>query len=163
MSEERPASEPSDPGKGEDDLERRAQPDDDTTDWKSEARKWQARAKANQDASVRLQEIEDGQKSETERLTSALQKAESRAAESELAALRLKVALKAGLPVDLADRVRGDTEEAMLKDAETVLTLLKADSKAERPAPRAGGDRGGDPAGDSSAFMGSLIRGSVRR
>ena len=45
-------------------------------------------------------------------------------ADLESATLRLRVALKHGLNEDLADRLRGTTEEELLEDAEKILTLL---------------------------------------
>jgi ribosome-binding ATPase YchF (GTP1/OBG family) len=53
-------------------------------------------------------------------------------AEAEKAALRLKVATELGLPVQLADRLKGDDEEAMKADAKTILDLLP---KAEKTTP----------------------------
>ncbi len=44
----------------------------------------------------------------------------------ETEALRTKVALSAGLPYDLASRLRGDDEDAMRADAETLAGFLKA-------------------------------------
>ncbi len=51
----------------------------DTTDWKAEARKWEARAKENRDAANRLQQLEDANKSETEKLTERATAAEQNA------------------------------------------------------------------------------------
>mgnify|MGYP006929311749 CR=1 FL=1 len=51
----------------------------DTTDWRAEARKWEARAKENRDAANRLQQLEDANKSETEKLTERATVAEKNA------------------------------------------------------------------------------------
>ena len=43
----------------------------------------------------------------------------------ETANLRTKIALKNGLPIDLADRLQGDNEEAITKDAERLSGFIK--------------------------------------
>lgn len=43
-----------------------------------------------------------------------------------LAALRTKAAMQAGLPVELADRLTGETEDALCKDAEKLAALTKS-------------------------------------
>ncbi|MDT3393478.1 MAG: phage scaffold protein [Bacillota bacterium] len=43
----------------------------------------------------------------------------------ETANLRTKIALKNGLPIDLADRLQGDDEEAITKDAERLSGFMK--------------------------------------
>ena len=43
-----------------------------------------------------------------------------------LAALRTKAAMQAGLPVELADRLTGETEESLCKDAEKLAALTKS-------------------------------------
>jgi hypothetical protein len=82
-------------------------------DWQAEAEKWKAlsrenenKAKANSVAAKRLAEIEDQQKTETERLTDRLTKAEERAATAARAAVAARVeALAAGQFADPQDAV----------------------------------------------------------
>lgn len=50
----------------------------------------------------------------------------------ETASMRNKVALAHGLPIDLADRLQGDDEEALTKDAERLASFIK---KSEPNAP----------------------------
>lgn len=56
--------------------------------------------------------------------------------------LRLDVALRKGLPVELAARLRGETADALEKDADALLPLLKPKSPGVPP-----GGPGGKPAG----------------
>ena len=56
--------------------------------------------------------------------------AEQRAAAAELRALRIEVALEAGIPAKLAGRLQGSTREELLADA----TGLKGELKLEEPA-----------------------------
>ena len=51
----------------------------DQTDWKAQARKWEALAKQNKDAAARLAEIEEASKSDTEKQTARADQAEARA------------------------------------------------------------------------------------
>lgn len=50
----------------------------------------------------------------------------------ETASMRNKVALAHGLPIDLADRLQGDDEESLTKDAERLAGFIK---KSDPPAP----------------------------
>ena len=82
----------------------------------------------------KLRTYEDAQKTETERLKDAAERAEqeknealAKLAEAEKAAkareveaIRLKVAAEKGLKIDLADRLRGETEDEIRADAETL-------------------------------------------
>lgn len=92
--------------------------------WKAMARKHEQQAKANADKARRLDELEDSQKSELEKLTGKATEAEQRAAKAEATALRLEVALdKApeGLSVakirKLAARLQGASREELEADA----------------------------------------------
>lgn len=51
---------------------------------------------------------------------------------SETGTLRLKIAMEAGLPAELADRLRGDDEKALRADAEALSKLTKG-SGSHRP------------------------------
>lgn len=64
--------------------------------------------------------------------------------------LRLRMAIKTGLPETLANRLQGGTEEELLKDAEELLDLLggkKPPTDQPRERLRGGGDptQGSDP------------------
>ena len=97
------------------------------TDWIREARKWEARAKRDQAQLKTLQEQvgklitpEQVQTTETELATTRAQLEATR-----LEALRLKVALQEGLPADLAARLVGEDQEALMADARTLKGLVK--------------------------------------
>lgn len=60
--------------------------------------------------------------------------------------LRMKVALSKGLPAELIDRLRGDDEESLVKDADSLLSLFKPAEPAQRQAPGVPPSRGGKPA-----------------
>lgn len=85
-----------------------------------------------------LKEIEDKQKSETERLTEGKNKIEGELSKSRLENNRLRLRIDLGLTEEQAARVTGDSYEDMHADAEELLKLFKsADKDAEdEPAPR---------------------------
>lgn len=72
---------------------REAEKGEEGTDWKAEARKWEARAKENSTAAARLAEIEDASKTEAQKAAEARKAAEERAIAAEARALRREVAL----------------------------------------------------------------------
>jgi len=100
-------------------------------DWKSKAREWEKRAKANADAAARLAQFEESQKTEAQRLTEAVTAAEQRAAAAERESMRLKVIAESGLDPDLHEFVTGDTEDEVRAKAEK----LKAKAAAAVVAP----------------------------
>lgn len=97
---------------------------------RAEAAKYRTEAKANADAASRLAAYEESQKTETQRLTEERDalKAERDSVRSE--AMRSKVALTKGLPADLADRLRGSSEDELTEDADRLLALLKPSGPA---------------------------------
>lgn len=105
---------------------------------RDEAAKYRTEAKANADAAARLAEIEDEQKTETQRLTDQLAAEKEQRAKVEREALRLRVATAKGVPVDLIDRLRGDTEEELSADADSLLELVGAQKKNGNHVPREG-------------------------
>lgn len=103
----------------------------DGTDWKAEARKLEARAKAN------LSELEQARTSLTS-AEAAAQQAQQAASEREaqlaqVSALRSKEALlvDAGLPRDLADNIVGDDEDAWKASVER-FAALRGEVRQER-------------------------------
>jgi hypothetical protein len=84
--------------------------------------------KANKEAEtlrLRLKEIEDRDKSETQRATEEATQAKADAASARTGYLRLKVGMAKGLPASLAERLKGDNEEEMAADADALLAELK--------------------------------------
>lgn len=104
--------------------------------WKALARKNEQRAKENADAAKRLQEIEDAQKTETQKMLDRAEAAEKRAIELELQTLRSDVALRKGLTATQAKRLVGNTLDELEADADELLN----DLKAARPAATATAD-----------------------
>lgn len=111
-------------------------------DWKSEARKWEARAKANNDAAARLQALEDAQKTEAQKQAEALATAQAKLAELETAKTVAEVAAAKGVPVDL---LHGATREDVEALADQLLAFKGQQSGpvvpnqkgAQRPTPPA--------------------------
>ena len=68
--------------------------------------------------------LEDSKKS-TGDYESKLAELEGKIAGYETANLKTKIALKNGLPYDLASRLQGDSEEALKEDAERLASLIK--------------------------------------
>lgn len=106
-----------------------ASPSDEVAKWKALARKHEAQAKANAEAARRLDELENAQKSEQQRLTERAESAEKAAQEANSRLLRAEVAMEKGLPATLAARLTGSTKEELEADAEQLLALVA------KPAP----------------------------
>lgn len=97
------------------------------TDWKAEARKWESRAKenlaaakANETAAQRLAEIEESQKTEAQKVQEALEQAQRELAETRLQAARAEVAASKGVPVDL---LSGGTREELEAAADALIAF----------------------------------------
>ena len=86
----------------------------DTTDWKAEARKHEARAKENAAAAKRLKEIEQAQMSEAEKAAEREREAEQLRTEN----LRLKAANLHGISDENMDLLGSGSEEEVLARAE---------------------------------------------
>lgn len=113
-----------------------------------------ARREAEKEAretKARLRAIEDQGKSDGEKLTEA----EQRAVKAENRLARVNAAIKKKLPLDLADRLIGDTAEELERDAERLAKQLV-------PANGGGFDQGARGGGQPSD-MDSLIRRAAGR
>jgi len=92
--------------------------------------------KANKEAEtlrLRLQEFEDRDKSEAQKLAERADAAERRATELETKALRLEVAAEKGLTPAQAKRLVGSTREELESDADELLETFKPAAPAEEP------------------------------
>lgn len=107
------------------------------TDWKAEARKWEARAKENSLAAARLAEIEEASKSESQRLADRAEKAERESQERAVESDRYAVALEKGLTASQAKRLVGSSREEFLADADQLLADL-----GRQPSPRSDPSQG---------------------
>lgn len=110
------------------------------------ARKWEKRAKDNTAALDALKKQMQGLLT-PEQVQDQAQAAASAAEQATRAsheALRLRVALRKGLPESLADRLIGDDEAALVKDADTLLAMVPAQPPPPPPSrvPDAGAGTG---------------------
>lgn len=116
--------------------------------------------KANKEAEtlrLRLREFEDQNKTELEKATSRATEASEKLTKTETENLRLRTALSKSLPLELADRLRGDSAEEMAADADRLLALVAP----SRPGPPNGGFDPG--ARDSAPPDGSDMNRSIRQ
>jgi hypothetical protein len=81
--------------------------------------------KAARDAQARIQQFEDQGKSDLEKATEKAGTLEQRATKAEARIARWEAARDAGLPLELADRLQGDTPEQLAEDAERLKGLVK--------------------------------------
>lgn len=95
--------------------------------WKSHARTWEDRAKSNQTAAEKLQEIEDSKKSELEKLTEERDALEADLAAARFDAMRKSIAAEYGI-------TKEDTELFLTGDNSDVLTAQAEALKARYAA-----------------------------
>lgn len=135
-------------------------PTDTVEFWKQKAREQEKRAKDNSDAARRLAELEDAQKSETQRLTETADQARNEAAAARAEALRYRIASKHGISEDDAETfLTGADEESLIRQAERLAAL--AAQQTNTPAgPRPdlsqgakGGEVTGSPEQDFARFL----------
>lgn len=107
-------------------------------DWKAKARKHEKASKKAaeelEQARQKLKQYEDRDKSEAEKAEEARKALEARAAKAEAELLRLKVAAKKNLPTELAERLRGDSEEELEADADRLSELVKTPKTVDTDA-----------------------------
>lgn len=109
------------------------QPAPETTDWKSEARKWEARAKSNSDAAKRLEDIENQSKTELQKAAERAEAAERRIQEFEsaqqVAKWKSEVSKDTGIPVEA---LSGSSLEDIAAHAAVLQPLIKPAPKGPR-------------------------------
>jgi hypothetical protein len=100
--------------------------------------------KEAQEARAKAQEFEDRDKSELEKLTGKLSKAEQAKAEAEAALVRFQVAAEKQVPAEAMDLLVGTTREELEAKADKLLELVKKpeptpdfDGGTREPAPEA--------------------------
>lgn len=120
------------------------------TDWKTAARQWERRAKRDAAALAAARADADRALAEARADADAAREA---ARLADLERVRFRVAADAGLPVDLADRLRGDDEAELRADAEALRARLRPGTGT--PAVDAGTGRG---AADGVADLNRLFR-----
>jgi len=107
--------------------------------------------------SAKLQQIEDRDKTETQKLTDRATAAEQAAATAQTELLRYRVAADKKLPASLASRLNGATEEEMAADADALLEVLGSQQ------PKAPSFDGGVRQAARPSDMNSLIRQTAGR
>lgn len=103
----------------------------DTTDWKAEARKWESRAKENltfKEKADKYDEAEAAKKSVEERLTDELNQSKATATSAQAELARFKIGVEKGLPANLIERLRGNTEDELRTDADELLKFTTTTS-----------------------------------
>ena len=112
--------------------------------WKALARKNEARAKENADKAKRLDDLEEAQKSETEKPVARAEAAEAKLAERDKADAAQKLAKEVAEAKGLADPavLAGATREELEAHADRILALMPEKPKAATDG--TGGDRGDD-------------------
>lgn len=130
------------------------------TDWKAEARKWEARAKENlskvnelSPAAARLAEIEEASKTAEEKAAERLRAAEDRAAELERKADRAEVAALKGIPMDL---LSGTSREEMEASADKLIAFRGAQVNTPKPDLSQGPQGGDAPQSTADQFAAQL-------
>lgn len=83
---------------------------------------------------TRLQEVDDREKTETEKLTTRLADSERRATEAEGRLIRYEVASEHGLDMNAANFLTGNTREEVEASAEALAVLLKERSPGVLPS-----------------------------
>lgn len=126
------------------------------TDWKTEAEKWMALSRKNEEAAKnnsaaaqKLAELENANKSEIEKATARAEAAEKERDAIRVDALRNAVALSKGLTPTQAKRLVGTTQEELEADADELLADLKSLTPPVTPAAPSSDGQGnqGDPVG----------------
>ena len=125
---------------------------------RKEAAKYRTEAKANADAAARLAALEESQKTETQKLIEERDALKAERDSLHASAMRAQVALAKGLAPELAERLRGNTEDELSEDADRLLALVQP------PGPQRFGDvdqgvrkTAPAPNGDAKQFARSLF------
>lgn len=116
---------------------------------RGEAADWRIKA---QQATEKLSEYEEANKSELEKAQGKATKAEQRAAEAEAQLIRFEVAADKQLPKELVPRLRGNTREELEADADELLNLVKNRTETETKPDFDGGAR--EPAPETDPAKG---------
>jgi hypothetical protein len=106
-----------------------AEPAKPETDWKTEAKKWESRAKENSTAAKRLAEIEEANKTETQKLADRAAAAEKAAEEARSETLRYRIASEFQLDAEQAAALEHVTSEDGMRLVAKQLAGVTADRK----------------------------------
>ena len=108
-------------------------------DWKAQARKWEARAKADKELADKYRQYEESQKTEYEKLQEELARFKAEAESATLAKTKLEVASEKQLPKEALDLLVGSSREELEAKAEALLSLIgKSVKPSIQPNPEQG-------------------------
>ncbi len=111
-----------------------------STDWKAEARKWEARAKANKDKADELDALKEAQMTESEKLQKELEKAKQENSalkqEKERSTWISEVSQDTGLSVAQLKAIAAESKEELAEKAQ----LFVQEEKTEKKIPVVLGD-----------------------
>ncbi len=131
------------------------------TDWKSEARKWESRAKADHEAAKKWREFELSQKSDVEKMSDELNRYKAEASEASTKLLKFEVATQKGIPAEALDLLTGSSREELESAADKLLSLIADQSKPTTPKPDVNQGKpstGGSTTGDQfAAALASIL------
>lgn len=114
-----------------------------------------ARKRAEDEAKAlraRLDDIEAANMTELEKAQKAARDAQAELSALQLESLRHRVALEKGLPANLVDRLRGESEADIAADADALLALVNA-PRSPMPDPTQGSKGEAAPATPEQAFV----------
>lgn len=113
-------------------------PEQQTAYWMHQSRKHEDNSKKRGDydelkaKADKLDQLEASRKTEQQKLAERAEAAEKKAADAELRMLKREIAEEKGIPLAQADRLRGDTREAIEADAEEFAPFVKSDKDKDR-------------------------------
>jgi hypothetical protein len=115
----------------------------------------QAKAAQKQldEMSKRLQEFEDRDKTEAQKLAEAKTAAEGEAATAKQELMRYRIAATKKLPAELADRLKGATEDEMAEDADRLLEVFGTQQRRNTPSYDGGVRSGASAPTDMNALI----------
>ena len=121
--------------------------------WRSKAREQEKRAKENAEAAKRLAQIEESQKTEAERATEALTKAQADADAARAELLRYRTAAAHGITdaEDIELFLTGRDEETLQRQAKALAARTAAAASPRTPRPNPAQREGDAPADDKDA------------
>lgn len=131
--------------------------------WKAKAREQEKRAKDNAAAATRLAEIEDAQKTESQKAADALTREKNRADAAEAALLRFEVAAAQGVPANAIKFLTGSSREEIEASAKDVLELIGDAGKPRSPKPDPTQGRSGTGSLSTADQFAAAIEGSFTR
>lgn len=116
-------------------------------DLRKENAKHRTEKQAVKDELAEYNAWKDSQKTELQKAADRATKAEKELADARLEKRQITAAKKAGLDLDLAERVRGESDEAMLEDAKALALLFHGEKKNSKTTARdfSGGTAGKGP------------------